>query len=223
MYTKESFYNKCNLIHNNKFTYFNDFNGVDNKIDIKCNICEYENNVYAKNHLKGIGCAKCYGNNKLDNSFLERINNNYIVCIEDLSHKKYLFVYCKECKIVFKQKINNMLNGHIGCICRNISKPVQYIKEYLDNLNVQYIMEYRFKDCRNILPLPFDFYLPDRNICIEYDGEQHFEPKDCFGGIEEFNKVKLRDSIKDEYCKENSIELIRFNSKNLYILKTVII
>ena len=44
--------------------------------------------------------------------------------------------------------------------------------------NINYIREKRFKDCKNIKPLPFDFYLPEKNICIEYDGEHHFKSID---------------------------------------------
>ena len=44
---------------------------------------------------------------------------------------------------------------------------------------------------------------------IEYDGKQHFEPIDWFGGIEGFNKQKQRDIIKDNYCKLNNILLLR--------------
>ena len=62
--------------------------------------------------------------------------------------------------------------------------------------------------------LPFDFYIPDLNICIEYDGEQHFEPVD-FGGKgkeyaeKRFKAQQKRDNIKTEYCKNNNIKLIR--------------
>jgi hypothetical protein len=56
--------------------------------------------------------------------------------------------------------------------------------------------------------LAFDFYLPEQNICIEYNGIQHYEPIKYFGGIEEFDKRIERDKIKIEYCKKNNIRLI---------------
>ena len=62
--------------------------------------------------------------------------------------------------------------------------------------------------------LPFDFYLPDYNVCIEYDGIQHFEPVD-FGGkgqewaCQQFESLKLRDDIKNAYCAANNIPLCR--------------
>ena len=66
----------------------------------------------------------------------------------------------------------------------------------------------RFSDCRYKLPLPFDFYLLDYNICIEYHGIQHYEPRSKFGGEIEYEKTILRDTIKKEYCLKQNIPLL---------------
>ena len=58
-------------------------------------------------------------------------------------------------------------------------------------------------------PLPFDFYLPEQNTCIEFDGLQHFKPIDWFGGVETFLYIQKNDRLKDEYCLNNSIKLLR--------------
>ena len=57
--------------------------------------------------------------------------------------------------------------------------------------------------------LPFDFFLPDYNMCIEFDGEQHFKPKLNFGGMIGFIKIQTNDNIKNEYCNNNNIKLLR--------------
>jgi very-short-patch-repair endonuclease len=57
----------------------------------------------------------------------------------------------------------------------------------------------------------FDFYLPDYNILIEYDGRQHFESVDLFGGQEGFERRKLNDEIKNKYCIKNGIHLLRIS------------
>ena len=57
--------------------------------------------------------------------------------------------------------------------------------------------------------MPFDFYLPDLNIAIEYDGIQHYQPVVTFGGEEAFAELKLNDAFKTEYCYKNNIKLIR--------------
>lgn len=72
-----------------------------------------------------------------------------------------------------------------------------------------------FDDCRNIKPLPFDFYLPDKNIIIEYDGEFHYIPIKVQKtdseevAIDRLNETKAHDKIKTDYCLKNQIKLIR--------------
>jgi hypothetical protein len=68
--------------------------------------------------------------------------------------------------------------------------------------------------CKYINVLPFDFYLPKYNICIEYDGEQHFEPLEFFGGIKAFDELKKRDEIKTKFCRDNNIKLIRISYRD---------
>lgn len=81
------------------------------------------------------------------------------------------------------------------------------VKDILEKLNISYIREYRFFDCRNKLPLPFDFYLPDYNCCIEYDGIQHFQET----GYSHENLIlrQNNDKIKTQYCLDNNIVLLR--------------
>ena len=76
-------------------------------------------------------------------------------------------------------------------------------------MNIPYIRQYRFNDCRDKNQLPFDFYLPKHKICIEYDGEQHFESIEHFGGDERLEDTQLKDKIKTKYCKRHKIRLIR--------------
>lgn len=76
------------------------------------------------------------------------------------------------------------------------------------------MQEKRFKDCRNILPLPFDFYIPNKNLLIECDGEGHYFPcnfNQCSkeDGIKSFELTKHNDKIKDIYCKSKNIKLLR--------------
>lgn len=89
------------------------------------------------------------------------------------------------------------------------SKGEKRIMSYLDDNNILYIIQYKFEDCKFKRVLPFDFYLPDYNICIEYDGELHYKIKKNRGGFDGFVNGIIRDTIKNEYCKNNNIKLIR--------------
>ena len=77
--------------------------------------------------------------------------------------------------------------------------------------SINFNTQQKFKDCTSkrgkyCRKLPFDFYVPDYNVCIEYDGRQHFEP---VYGEEQLEIQKFIDNLKDEYCKKNGIKLIR--------------
>lgn len=103
---------------------------------------------------------------------------------------------------------SSLKQNHSCPVC-NESKGEKAIREYLENNNIEFEQEYRFENCRNINLLPFDFYIPSKNLCIEFDGEQHYRAFEYFGGEESFILTKIRDEIKNNYCKDNNIKLIR--------------
>lgn len=96
-----------------------------------------------------------------------------------------------------------------SCGCSNYSNMEQFIADCLNKYNKLYVPQARFSDCRNKYPLPFDFYLPEYNTCIEFDGEQHFKPIQFFGGEEELQYRQQNDAIKTSYCAEHNINLVR--------------
>lgn len=105
-----------------------------------------------------------------------------------------------------------------GC-CEKISRGEEKIKNILDRLSITYYQQYSFKDCYNPNTnhlLYFDFYLPDYKCCIEFDGEQHFK-----GWSNDKNNLKqnqFRDNLKNKYCENNNLKMIRipyFDLENL--------
>lgn len=88
------------------------------------------------------------------------------------------------------------------------------IKQYLDlNFeNVEYYREFIFK---SLPSYKFDFYIPEYNMCIEFDGIQHFEPVRRFGGYDSFIKIQNRDKLKNEYCLDNNIKMVRISYKEI--------
>lgn len=106
-----------------------------------------------------------------------------------------------------------LIRGHtLSCGCRHKSKWEMFIDDLLTELNVDFIPQKRFSDCMNKKctdVLPFDFYLPNYNIIIEYDGEHHFQPVKGWGGEEKFKITQQNDLIKTNYCKLNNINLLR--------------
>lgn len=101
-----------------------------------------------------------------------------------------------------------------GCPVCNETTGEREVRQFLEENNVSYTLQKRFNDCRDEKPLPFDFYLPDYNAIIEYDGEQHYFPINFSGKgeqwAEEYHvKTKKHDEIKNEYCAKNNIFLLR--------------
>lgn len=114
---------------------------------------------------------------------------------------------CGNTKEMFGQGLRN--GTVISCGCVSTSNGEYLVESILKEKDVKYYKQYKFADCKNIIALRFDFYLPDYNACIEYDGRQHFEPIEYFGGEKDFKAQKYRDEIKDTYCRNNNIKLLR--------------
>lgn len=96
------------------------------------------------------------------------------------------------------------------------------IKGVLDAYNIPIEQERRFHDCRDQNALPFDFYIPSLNAAIEFDGIQHFQPIDLFGGQAGFEGTQRRDAIKTEYCAANGIRLLRIKYTDFALIPTLI-
>lgn len=92
----------------------------------------------------------------------------------------------------------------------HFSRGEQKISNILKSLCINYTTEHMFNDCINQKTnksLRFDFYLSDINTCIEYDGIQHFE--ETTWRHESLSDTQYRDAIKNKYCEDNNIRLIR--------------
>ena len=120
------------------------------------------------------------------------------------------------------RKINKHLNGQ-GCkMCTQPSKGEEYIKSYLIEKEIKYIHQHGFDTCRNINRLNFDFYLPDHDTCVEFDGLQHFKPVKEFGGDKSFLDGIKRDGIKNKWCLENNVALIRIRYDEISKIRNIL-
>ena len=220
-----TFIDKSNLIHNKKYDYsLVEYKNNKTKVKIICPIHgEFEQ--VPSHHLNGCGCNKCGNNIKSKDFFISEslmVHGDYY----DYSLVDFIDTNTKV-KIIcpihgeFEQRPRHHYKG-AGCQICNESKGERIIRQYLIGNDIQFIPQKRFKDCRDKKPLPFDFYLPEHNICIEYDGEQHFKIKDAWGGAKALENTQIRDKIKTDYCNFKGIDLIRFNNKNITNIKEII-
>lgn len=113
------------------------------------------------------------------------------------------------CGNIFTALPAKILNGHTtSCGCMKRSGHERLISTILEQNKIDFIPEYKFEECKDKRPLPFDFYIPTYNTVIEYQGAQHYYPRDYFGGEESFKEQIKRDNIKRKFCKDKNISLI---------------
>ena len=212
------FISEAKLVHGNKYDYsLINYAGSQQTVTIGCK--EHGNfEQIATTHLQGSGCPKCaiiLRNNNITyttNQFIEKSKqihgNKYDYSLVNyVKNNKNVTIICSTHGI-FEQKPNSHIQGS-GCpICKQSKGEAKIIKILTKN-NINYTYQKGFDDCKNINKLSFDFYLMDFNTCIEYDGKQHYESNEFFGGIESLKLQQEKDKIKNEYCLKNNIKLIR--------------
>lgn len=138
-----------------------------------------------------------------------------VICKDEEETKKHGGIYWKclcECgnkKTVYSGHLKS--GNIISCGCSSKSNGEVVIEKFLNENRYKYIPQKSFSDLISINggKLFFDFYLPEYNLCIEYDGKQHYESVEYFGGEESFQLQIKNDLLKNEYCKNNNIHLLR--------------
>lgn len=172
--------------------------------------------------LNGQGCPECgriasnKNSTKTNQEFVHQlciVNSDVIPLQEYIQAKIPIWVMCKKCGYKWQTTPDNLLQGG-NCQNCSATNNEKKLGDILVQLGYHIERQKKYDDCRDQLPLPFDIYLLDQNILIEYDGEQHYMPVN-FGGIsndeaeENFKKTQYHDAIKNEYCCQNNIPLIR--------------
>lgn len=151
---------------------------------------------------------------QFEKEVFETHGDKYEVISEYKTSAQKVRCKCKKCNKEFEIKASHLIDGH-GCRNCIKSKGEECIELFLLNNGIKYIREHRFFDCIGVCKtLPFDFYLEEYNICIEYQGIQHYKPVELFGGEKQFKIQQINDEIKREYCKNNGIKLIEISYKN---------
>lgn len=195
--------------------------GAHIPVTLTCVVCGNEENKAPSVWYRGFGCLKCKGDKvgrKLDTK------ESFITKARKIHGNKY--DYSKVQYIRITEKIEIMCPKHgsffqtpdvhlysrSGCPKCKTSKGEETIAQWLNDHDVTYIFQYKVKiDNSNHY---FDFYLPEYNIVIEFNGEQHYKPIKFFGGNKGFEFLQERDKIKKTYCVNNNLELIIIDYKD---------
>lgn len=219
-YSTEEFSKIISEITNGEYVVTGKYINNYTKITIKHLLCNYEWEAIPydfKNN--GNRCPRCQGKERYtDEDFkykVKELTNGEIIPLENYTNNytKIKFKHIS-CGHVFETQPTRIINEFQQCpeCYVTFSKGEKRIKDYLIKNEIKYQQEYTFKDCFYINLLRFDFSIIKNNrliALIEYDGKQHFEPSDFFGGESAFEETKIRDGIKNEYCRNKNIPLLR--------------
>jgi hypothetical protein len=221
VFDTESFLTESKKVHGDKYEYPDEY--VGSKIRIRIICPEHGEFFQTPNaHTQGSGCQKCYGNQlKTTPEFIEDAIEEHgevysYISATYINSKTSLMIICKK-HGPFWQVPSDHLDG-CGCPTCNMSQGERKILKILTKHNINNDPQYKFKDCKNIYPLRFDFGILNNSEkllgLVEYHGEQHYIPTDftkkltLFEMEEELKERQARDQIKKTYCETNKIPLL---------------
>ena len=172
--------------------------------------CGHEVFARVSSHaIKQYGCRVCL--TKSHDKYIDEVkkNNprNITVFSKYINKRTKIQVQCNICNHIWATRPDNLLKG---CGCPNCYsfKGELKIEQWLSQHNIRFERNKIFENCKDKSYLRFDFFLPLKNICIEYDGIQHFKQ---IYNWESPDKILRRDQIKDQYCHDNNILMIRIS------------
>lgn len=221
--TNEVFLDRMHDAHPN-IKVLDEYINSNTRIRVECldSNCGYTWESLPYDLVHGKGCPECFRRmfaklrSKSHEEFVKEVtqsNSGVQVTGRYVNLKTKVETICVKCGRVWMANPSTLLKGHACPYCVESSGEVA-VANALDSLNIKYERQKVFKDCCYKKPLRFDFYLPDFQTCIEYDGRQHFEPV-TFGScdeeqaLKEYYATQSRDKVKDLYCKNNNMALLR--------------
>lgn len=225
--TTEQFKAEVKALVGDEYTVLGEYVNRSTNIKISHNHCQREYYVEPGNFLYRSRCIECYYDDlrltvdEVTERIKEALGEDYILVSNYESLQKKVTMQHTACGHLFDVRLTDVFYKRSGCKCCTQSRGEEYVMNYLDSKNIKYVIQKRFDDLKDKAPLTYDFFLPETNTLIEYQGEQHFRPK-TFGGISKeranTNLVgqQRRDQLKREYASENGYTLV----EPTYKLKT---
>lgn len=212
--SEDKFIDDFNKVSNGNYCCLDSYHRENSKIRVKHLKCGTVFETTPHMFLRGIGCPDCFGNKRktteqFKNEVIKLTNGEFECKSIYRNSKSKVTIFHNKCKKYYKVSPHDFLQGNRCPYCKQ-SKGEMTIASILDRHNISYEIQKIFKDCGNDRQrMPFDFYLNDYNLLIEYDGIQHYKEVKYFGGKAKLDNQKKRDKIKDDYANNNNINLLR--------------
>ena len=165
-------------------------------------------------NVKSCGCYKKELHSTMNDLSGQKFGELTALYTEEVANDGQRVWTCKcSCGSITKVRAGALRSGKTqSCGCKT-SKGNSQIKKILEENKISFLTEYSFQDLFRFTPqnpLKFDFAFFNENKLIgllEYNGKQHYQPIDFFGGVEGFVDQQDRDRKKLEYCQKNNIPL----------------
>ena len=233
-YSKEDIQNIVNKYLDDSYEVINYIN-KRKPIKILHKKCGEVIELYLRNIYKSQRCQKCesgyyrisetngYNLEKFKKSILNKYKNLFDIVGEYKDYNTKIKIHCNTCNNNFMATPNSFTQTGYCPFC-NASAGEQLITKYLNLENIEFEFQKNVKINEHIYR--FDFYIPSKNLFIEYDGKQHFQP--VFGRNKaekqkNFELTKIRDNEKNNYCREQNINLLRIPYQKLnHIYETLL-
>lgn len=189
--------------------FFHEYKQANTKVKVTHKNCGKSYFATPSHFLCGKRCPHCNGGSFLgEDAFAKKLIELYSGEIELSGEFKKMHELTAFKNTIYDIEFyaypTNVIQGY--SLGRKISYGEHEIKTWLEMKLISFEFQFIFPGLKK---RPFDFYIPSKNIAIEFDGEQHYRPVEYFGGVDKYNKQIKRDKQKTNYCSENNIELIR--------------
>lgn len=193
-------------------------------ISIRHNKCGRVISFRPNNFKHGSRCIECYyaslriTKDEAQKRLTSAIGDKYLIIKMGKSTQYKSLIKHSSCGKTFESRLDDIFQKHCSCPFCYASVGEQYIMDYLDNKDIEYTFQKTFSDLKDVNKLSYDFFLPNNNILIEYQGRQHFKPS-TFGNFteeqadERLGVQKKHDTMKREYAKSKGIKLLTPNFK----------
>ena len=106
-------------------------------------------------------------------------------------------------------------NEAIAHMVKIVSHGEHTIYSFLLQHSIKFEYQKRFSDLKDKSYLPYDFYLNDFNLVIEYMGRQHFNTSKSSMYRKDIVGIQRRDGIKKDYAEKNSIYYLDIESQKV--------
>ena len=174
----------------------------------KCKQCGHINKKNIYDYMRGRKCPKCTNNiKKTKEEYQAEIGDEYTVLTYNGMGHRSKFKH-NLCGFIYSAPTRYYLCPR----CKG-SKGEQAIRHFLLRSGIPF--EEQKKISLQGLIFIMDFYLPSKDMYIEYNGEQHYHPVDFFGGEESFKKQQERDEIKRKSLTNKLLEISYLDYKNI--------